>query len=377
MASIRDQIQELDNRYLSAAANGMVAAIQGAVVGGADKLAVDGKGQGALHLAAAGGHLDAVRYLCDTVGLDVNARDADGNTPLLTAIGHGSQEVAEYLVQERQADITVRDRQGRGIVWKAAENCNTPSFTCGEALLKFVLSTADTLDEIDNKGHTPLRGMVERHGNGLEVALLAGADPVLKGEQEPQSLLDFARKEKSQMAELLLETFSSLPRALDISRLTHDALVAENTDGKRLLDNPVIWRKMPEILDVLEQKGQKLPTKEELSRGGVMGYPPLALAAFTGQFAAAEHCLASHGEAVTAGEYWNHDHSGLGMFGKAALETGLLQAEFTPGRAAGRGARGTQEFYHALPQEARDAVPNYRQLVVRLSQQEQHTGRGR
>lgn len=374
MANPLDQIKELDSRFLSAAANGMVSAIQGAVVGGADKQAVNDKGQGALHLAIEGNHFEAVQYLCETAKLDVNARDHDGNTPLLTAFTYGRGEIAEYLVQQQQADTSICDKNGQGIVWKAAENRTA----FGEKLMKIAVSHAENLDEINHAGHTPIHTMVERANlTGLHVALLAGANPNLKGEAASMSPLQIAEADNLYTVQQMLEPFAKLPQTLDIASLTHDKLMAENTEGKRLLDNPVLWRQMPQVLDVLESKGEPLPSKEELTVGGIMGYPPLAIAVFSGQFAAAERCMASHSEQVTAEDYWNHDHSMVGMFGKAAIETGLLQAQFTPEHAEKQGIEATRALYNALPPEGREAVPNYRQLMLRLSQQEQTTGRGR
>jgi ankyrin repeat protein len=50
----------------------------------------------ALHLAAAEGHLDVIKFLVQQ-GADVNSLDRFGNAPLDEAILHGNDEEAEFL----------------------------------------------------------------------------------------------------------------------------------------------------------------------------------------------------------------------------------------------------------------------------------------
>lgn len=373
MAALHDRIRELDDRYLRSAADGKVAAIRGAIAGGADRNAANDEGRGALHLAVRAGHADAVRYLCEELGLDPNCRDKRGNTPLLTAFDCNRGDIAAYLAARPGVDVHARDGIGRGVVWKAAESLSLP----GEGTLKAAVRLAADVDEFDVRGHTPLRLMVERRNPaGMEVLLLAGADVHARGPQAPITPLEYARRHNLQVN--LPEIFAKLPRLPEeLDGLTYERLVREDGNGKRLLDNPAAWRRMPEILDVLEAKGEKLPTKQDLSSGGVLEYPPLALAVAASRFGAVERCLASHGEALGAEDYWNRSRTGLGQFGKMAAEEGILQAEFSLERASSRGVEGTRDFYQALPAKGQEAIANYRQLLVQLSQVERSTEHGR
>lgn len=375
MASLLETIKEADSRLLNAAANGMVAAIQGAVAVGADIHAVDAQGRGALHLAVRDGHMDAVRYLCETLTLDIEAQDKNGNTPLLTAFDAAHGDIAEYLVKERGANVNARDMQGNGILYKSAAKGGA----FRESLMRLAVATADTVDEVNHHGHTPVHLMVKNSNlTGLEVLLLAGANPHLCGGQAGQSPLEKAKTHNLQMVAHLLEPFTKLPQPPeDMSQLSYAALVQENADGKRLLDNPVLWRRMPEVVEELRKNGEKLPDKRDLSSGGMMGYPPLALAALTHNFAAAEQCLAQNGEAVDAALFWDNHREGAGMFAKAAMQTGVLQQQFSLDVSRERGREATQELYKGLPESCRKAVPNYQQLILRLAQQEQHSQRGR
>jgi ankyrin repeat protein len=61
------------------------------------------------------GFLNAVRYLVDEQGADVNLKDAWGYTPLHYAAVHGDNDLIEYLV-EKGADVTVPSRLGQSPV---------------------------------------------------------------------------------------------------------------------------------------------------------------------------------------------------------------------------------------------------------------------
>lgn len=373
MAAIHEQIKELDNRFLAAATHGDVHALRGALVGGADKHATNASGQTALHLAAQGGHEDVLRHLCENHGLDINTRDAEGCTPLLAAYQHGRAAAAESLLQ-MGADANARDNRGFGMVWKVVQQDGKVD----EKLLRHAMQRAETLEEHSAGGFTPLAGLVHRADiQGIEVALLAGADPNARSNEKATTAYEKARMNNLAEVVHLVEPFAKLPRTLDINNLTYDKLVAENDEGKRLLDNPVLWRDMPQVLNVLAQKGEPLPSKEDLAKGGMMGYPPLAIAVLTNRFAAAEQCLASHDQRLEAADFSFHDGSALNMFGRVAREHGILQAEFSLERAEKRGADATRDMFKALPAEGQEAITNYYQLMTALERNAQSKTRGR
>lgn len=374
MAAIHDQIKELDNRLLASATHGDVSALRGALLGGADKQATNANGQTMLHLAAQGGHIDALRYLCEEQGLDINARDKEGNTPLLTAYQSGKAAAADCLI-ELGADVNARDNRGFGVIWKVVKQDGQH---VDEALLKHVLNHAEELNEYNVGGVAPLGGLVHQGDiKGLEVALLAGMDPKAKDNATATSAYEKALTGNIAMVIQIVEPFAKLPQMPDVDAITYDQLVAENADGKRLLDNPVIWRDMPKVLDALEQKGEPLPSKDDLLKGGMMGNPPMALAFFTGQRESAERCLASRGEVLEGNDFAMEDGSALNMFGKLACEQGILQSEFSLERAEKRGAEATRELYNALPKEGKDAIGNYYQLMMAMERNANPISRGR
>ena len=57
---------------------------------------IDGNGRRAIHLAAAAGHGDILKYLIDE-GADLACRDASGHTPLYAAAAAGRHEIVKLL----------------------------------------------------------------------------------------------------------------------------------------------------------------------------------------------------------------------------------------------------------------------------------------
>ncbi len=70
---------------------------------------------GQQHRHAPNGWLPAVRYLVDSLGVDINVRDHDGYTAVHNAAARGDNDVIEYLVQNG-ADVTLVSRRGQTTV---------------------------------------------------------------------------------------------------------------------------------------------------------------------------------------------------------------------------------------------------------------------
>ena len=66
------------------------------------------KGWTAVHVAAAAGHVGALRCLVKDLGADVEAQDKCGRTPLHCAAALGQQATAAVLAKEFKAEIEVR-----------------------------------------------------------------------------------------------------------------------------------------------------------------------------------------------------------------------------------------------------------------------------
>ncbi|KAF2667576.1 hypothetical protein BT63DRAFT_480524 [Microthyrium microscopicum] len=75
--------------------------------------AADSNGYTLIHAAASYAHLDMLRTLVRTYGVNVNTRDNDGQTPLFHA---ETLEVAKCLVEELGADVGVVDGEGLSVL---------------------------------------------------------------------------------------------------------------------------------------------------------------------------------------------------------------------------------------------------------------------
>lgn len=66
----------------------------------------------ALHLAAARGHTDICRLLCDQLMVNRNVQDVEGNTPLHLSARSGQLDVIKFLIVEASVDHTIKNLVG-------------------------------------------------------------------------------------------------------------------------------------------------------------------------------------------------------------------------------------------------------------------------
>ena len=63
-----------------------------------------------MHMAAAGGHLEMIKFLSPMFGARVHEKDSDGCSMLHWAARGGHCEVALYLIEELKMDPQDRDK---------------------------------------------------------------------------------------------------------------------------------------------------------------------------------------------------------------------------------------------------------------------------
>ncbi|KAK4033623.1 ankyrin repeat-containing domain protein [Parachaetomium inaequale] len=80
----------------------------------------DAKGCSPFMLAAARGHVDMLRYLCENYSIDTNRWDAERNTALLLAAGWGQLEAVQWLVGEARLNINWTNMYGDTALHRAA-----------------------------------------------------------------------------------------------------------------------------------------------------------------------------------------------------------------------------------------------------------------
>jgi glutaminase len=88
---------------LFGAYNGDLTALRLMALGRQDMSVADYDGRTALHLAAAEGHLDCVRFLVEKCGVDVTAVDRWGHTALDDAVRFQRSAVRDYLEEWHNA----------------------------------------------------------------------------------------------------------------------------------------------------------------------------------------------------------------------------------------------------------------------------------
>jgi ankyrin repeat protein/L-ascorbate metabolism protein UlaG (beta-lactamase superfamily) len=129
---------------------------------------LDEGGSGPIHLAALGGHLEAVLLLVEN-GADVTLGDGDNTSPLTCAAMRGHLEVARYLL-DNGAPAAGRDNFGNMPILSAAASGNFE-------LMQLLLDRGAAVDVADNRGSTALHKAVFRGSPDLvEFLINNGAD---------------------------------------------------------------------------------------------------------------------------------------------------------------------------------------------------------
>ncbi len=72
----------------------------------------DFRGNSALHMACANGHIEMVKYLLDVLHCEINIKNTSENTPLSWAALNGQKEVVKILL-EHNADYEIKNSQGK------------------------------------------------------------------------------------------------------------------------------------------------------------------------------------------------------------------------------------------------------------------------
>lgn len=372
------QNSQQEDSFLKNAALGSLDLLKGFVEQGVDVNVSDDAGRTALHrMAEAGANVSKLRYLAEQ-GAKMDARDHEGVTPLMLAFENQKVDVARFLIEKAGADPQAKDNAGNGIADRLFDSQKVRKDIAGDDLVWLAVKHVDDLQgQTDRNGKNNLHKLAAMPDlNNLERMLVAGLDPhqgrsnvlLLPGEKPPhhdgipphiplEQLLN--NQFADDVAKHTLKTFRSLPRVPDdLSGLTASTLLAPDDKGRRLLDNPLLWKRMPEVIATLEQKGEPLPSHEQLSSGGVMGHSPLSIALHTRAFDSVERCLAAHGESISAEDFGKGT---LSKFGEAALETGLLDTLMQPERWSGK-LPELRRFYQDIPPKARDSIQNFQQL---------------
>ena len=156
----------------AAAAAGDVRAVQQELAQDPRQLdAADARGHTALHLAVAGGHLEAAEALL-LAGADANACDAEGREALHAAAEAGEESMV-CLLLNHGASAAVADRRGRSPLHAAAASGSTGALLCLARRSPHLLLAAQA-----SGGDTPLHTIcrrLKRDPSLLQLQALAAA----------------------------------------------------------------------------------------------------------------------------------------------------------------------------------------------------------
>ncbi len=166
-------INGLRDPVIRAAINGDVQLFNALVVAMPAFGGFDERGRRPIHLAAAGNHPDAVRWLIEHVGADINDQIVGtGHTPLHLALGEGAVESINVLIELGANQLAVSTNGQLPIHFGVASNSVAGVSAYLDAIYpKYVDNGVSTQDD---NGDTPLH-IAARNGNSVLASALLQA----------------------------------------------------------------------------------------------------------------------------------------------------------------------------------------------------------
>ena len=123
-----------------------------------------------LHQAVAAGNITEVEQMVKA-GASLKGRDKDGNTPLHVAAAKGQVDMLKYLMAQPDVDVNVQESRGSTALMLAATNGNGP-------VIAALLEKGADLKVASNDGSTALhRAAAAGWAEVVDQLLAAGADP--------------------------------------------------------------------------------------------------------------------------------------------------------------------------------------------------------
>lgn len=143
-----------------------------------------------VHMAAANGHLETLKYLLSLVdhetGIQLaNAQNESGNTPLHWACYSGHLEVVKYLIEEFGADVYAKNSSSHDALYEAENNGQTEVENW--LLLKFAVEEEVSIDE---------------SGESTKITYTPGSESYAIDKELPKNLDSIRQNKEIGMAEL-------------------------------------------------------------------------------------------------------------------------------------------------------------------------------
>ncbi|MFI5445880.1 ankyrin repeat domain-containing protein [Polaromonas sp. UC242_47] len=173
--------------------------VQQLLARGFDPNTIDPKGQHGLYLALQEPSLKVAQVLMDWPKTDVNKLNAQGESPLMIAALKGELDMADKLIK-KDADV---NKTGWTPLHYAASKGQL-------AIMSLLLDNDAYIDAESPNGTTPLM-MAAMYGTAPAVKLLldAGADPLLKNQQNLTAIEFAYRASRTESAQLIAAAIRS------------------------------------------------------------------------------------------------------------------------------------------------------------------------
>lgn len=326
---------------LGAAANGSPEVIGLLLEYGANPLATDRDGKNAYHKLAEGMPLDDARRAQAIRRLKRVGPDPDdpvtkwSDTALHKAAANDLPEICRALVVDCGADVNAVDASGE-----------TPAHTAvaanREAALYELLLLGADIECTDARGLT-ISTLADEEANGA--------------------------------VKSILHRYISLP----VPDVTQDALmkaVRDTAQQPPLLHNPKFWQQAEQALGTLERQGTPLDIDMLCDRPGKEGGAPIHMAWRCGKLdAVLAHVQRHHGPITAA--HLRDDEGKPTALCRLLTEAEAAGAICREAYWRGQAPETLKDTYMALPEAARQHVPNYRQLLCRAEMEQRQLQRGR
>lgn len=178
MDSIKNEINE---KLFVACRNGNLAEAKEAIYFGADLKAIDSINYTPLMLACNGGHLEIVKYLVLTKGVDVNQKNEGNGSALMLAVLKNHEGIVEVLLGAG-AQVNIQNKSGNTPVFAAAYNGY-------DRILVLLIKYGADVNLRNYIGTTPIIEAVNRKNIVIvDILIRAGANIYLKNNNEETAL---------------------------------------------------------------------------------------------------------------------------------------------------------------------------------------------
>ena len=197
----------------------------------------------------------------------------------------------------------------------------------------------------------------------IEALLRAGADPLLENGMANKTPIQCGPEKFSDLYNVL-KHYMKLPRVDLDGDISKAALFETNADGFCALDNPVTWRRWPEISAKLRDNDEYL-NKADIMKPGADGVPFLKILTDSRVLGEVTNELNARGESLGVKDFMRHEAM------HDALRSGYVTRQiFTFNNLKIDGVKGLRESMRALTPEMRRQVPSMHELFARLQRYE-------